>query len=342
MPFRDDRRLGGPRNNELTLNGTTDGPDFPAAGTILGVATGLNKTEVYGGQLLSYTYGETTYTDYQEIYDVNLVANGTGGEYLDYSNGFNVRYKPAGTVVATSLFTEPSYLYFDQNANNYENGYNTGEIRHDGSGSLYLTSFTTYNTTSVFYEGDTGVYYELDGTSYQVGNATRYYSHDGQGGYTYSDGNVVYYYQGFVVGSGSTPIYYGIDNVDYTIGQSTYDVISNGMGQAEYNGTGSTYYDYGTYITTYDGYNYYSDGTGGVYTEQVPSYPEYGTTTGNTSNGTNYIDINGTQYENGSYSGTEYNDGNGGYYWDYSYSYQYYGYEFTSGYYSDGNGGYYS
>ncbi len=157
MPFRDDRRLGGPRNNELTLNGTTDGPDFPAAGTILGVATGLNKTEVYGGQLLSYTYGETTYTDYQEIYDVNLVANGTGGEYLDYSNGFNVRYKPAGTVVATSLFTEPSYLYFDQNANNYENGYNTGEIRHDGTGNLYLTSFTTYNTTSVFYEGQVGV-----------------------------------------------------------------------------------------------------------------------------------------------------------------------------------------
>ncbi len=339
MPFKGDMRLGGARRNDSTLNGMSEGPDFPAAGTVLSVFTGLDRTPFYGGTLLSLTYGETEYTDNKEIYDVNLVANGTGGEYMDYSNGFNVRNQPAGTVVATSLFTEPSYLYFEQDGQNYENGYNTGEIRHDGTGNLYLTSFTTYNTTSVFYEGQVGVYYELDGTSYQIGNATRSYSHNGQGGYTYSDGNVVYYYQGFVVGSGSTPIYYGIDNVNYTIGQSTYDVISNGMGLAEYNGTGSTYYDYGTYITTYDGYNYYSDGTGGVYTVQIPSA---GTTTGNTSSGDNYINIDGTDYNNGSYSGTEYHDGNGGTYWSYDYSYQPYGFEFTSGYYSDGNGGYYT
>jgi hypothetical protein len=335
-------RLGGARRNDSTLNGMSEGPDFPAAGTVLSVSTGLNRTEFYGGTLLSYTYSETTYTDYKEIYDVNLVANGSGGEYMDYSNGFNVRNKPANTVVATSLFTESSYLYFDQNSQSYENGYNTGEIRHDGTGSLYLTSFTTYNTTSVFYEGETGAYYELDGVSYQVGNATRSYSHNGQGGYTYSDGNTVYFSQGYVVGTGSSGINTSIGGNDYPIGSVSYEVHSNGLGSAEYANSQTSYYGYGTFIATYDGYNYYSDGYGGTYTESVPSYPSYGTTTGNTSNGTIYIDIYGSQYENGSYSGTEYNDGNGGYYWEYSNSYQYYGYEFTSGYYSDGNGGYYT
>ncbi len=339
MPFKGDMRLGGRRRNDSTLNGMTEGPDYPAAGTVLATFTGLDRTPFYGGSLVSLTYEETEYTDNKEVYDVNLVANGTGGEYMDYSNGFNIRNQPVGTVVATSLYNEPNYLYFDQTGSNYENGYNTGEIRHDGSGNLYLTSYTTYNTTSVFYETSTGVYYELDGTSYQIGNATRSYSHNGQGGYTYSDGNVVYYYQGYVIASGSDPIYYGIDNVNYVIGQGTYDIVSNGIGAAEYSGTGSTYFDYGTYITTYSGYNYYSDGAGGVYTEQIPSA---GTPTGNTSSGDISINIDGTDYNNGTYSGTEYHDGYGGTYWSYTNSYQPYGFEFTSGYYSDGNGGYYT
>ena len=342
MPFKGDRRLGGPRRNDSTLNGTTDGPDYPAAGTVLSVVTGVNMTEFYGGTIISYTYGETEYTDYREIYDVNLVANGAGGEYMDYSNGFNVRNKPFGTVVATSLYNEPHYLYFDQDYNNYENGYITGEIRHDGGGNLYLTSFTTYNTTSVFYQSDTGAYYELEGVSYQVGNSTRSYSHDGAGGYIFTDGNTSYYYQGYVVGSGSYDINFSIGGSDYPIGSVSYEVHSDGIGGASFENGNTTYLEYGTYITQYEGYNYYSDGSGATYSEEAPSYPESGTETGNFDSGTNYIDIEGTQYENGTYSGAEYHDGSGGTYWSYSYSYQEYGYEFTSGYYSDGNGGYYS
>jgi hypothetical protein len=343
MPFKGDMRLGGARDNENTMNGFSAGPDFPAEGTILSTLTNVTYPVEEGGAQGSFTNqggGETLFAS--QKCSVNIVADGLGGQYTDWDNATNVQFFQSGEIIEENVRQDDSNLYFDVTMQSYVNGYIIVSVVHDGYGGATESGVTFYNTTAVFYEGEAGVYYDLDGTSYQVGNATRAYSHNGTGGYTYSDNNTVYFYQGYVVGSGSSVINTSIGGNDYAIGSNSYEVHSDGLGAAVYANTQTSYYSYGTFITTYDGYNYYSDGYGGTYSEQVPSYPESGTETGNYSSGTNYIDINGTQYENGTYSGTEYNDGSGGTYWSYSYSYQYYGYEFTYGYYSDGNGGYYS
>jgi hypothetical protein len=340
----------------ISLNGFSAGPDFPAEGTILSTLTNVTYPVEEGGAEGSYYPPEGGLTTFpSQKCTVNLVADGAGGDYLDWENVTNVQFFENGVNIAYNVRQEDSSLYFEINGQNYVNGYRIVSLVHNGYGGASESGVATYNTTDVFYTGDVQVYHNLDGTDFHVGNTTREYRHDGYGGYTYSDGMPTYYYNGYSLGSFTVGVNTEIGGNMYPIGNSYYEVQSNGLGQAVYANAYTSYFSYGTYVATYDGYNYYSDETGGTYTEPVPSYPENGTETGNTSSGTNYIDINGTQYENGSYSGTEYHDGIGGTYWSYSYSYQSQGYVFTSSwngtdeygndlgytyYYSDGNGGY--
>ena len=137
--------------------------------------------------------------------------------------------------------------------------------------------------------------------------------------------------------------------------------IANGGASVDVNGTGYASQTCDVYLK--------ADGLGGSYYDWANAfninYKSYGVTITNIS-GTTYVDVNGTQYPNGSYSTDYFHDGTGGQYSSGSSSYSSYGdyitsdsnsgsnsistpvgsfvYESWTGheYYHDGMGGYYS
>lgn len=203
------------------------------------------------------------------------------------------------------------------------------------------------------------IYYaDVGGVSAGVGTYYIQTFADGLGGTYTEDTSVVYYTYGTELRTESGSHDVSLCSGTYSVGGYTNYWYADGAG-GYYTGGAGGYSSYGTYITNCDGYNHYSDGSGGYYSESDGSgsgYPSYGTPTGNSGSGDNYIEINGSQYLNGTYSYTEYHDGSGGYYNSYSYSYQSYGYNFTTSTYydeglmydvtiyynSDGAGGYYT
>jgi len=360
MPFKGDGRLGGPRRNDSTLNGMSEGPNFPAAGTVFSVQHNVQHEQgLYATGQFEVEGAPYQANTLSQLCSVNLVADGAGGEFLDFANAFNVTFKPYGYAFLNNNRTAPSYV--NVGGTDYLNGYVVFNIVHNGSGGLVeVAQSPTYDATGIFYFEGASVMAEYNGTTYSVGNGERQYSHNGQGGYTTEIVDVVYHYSGYQVGTDSGNYTVVIDGTSYYAGYYSNPLYSDGSGGI-YSSNGSNGYESsGTYITNYNGYNWYHNGSGGTYTESsggggYDPPPSAGTTTGNTDSGTNYIDINGNQYSNGNYYTTEYHDGSGGTYWDTSYNYASYGFLFFSDswydewsnyyvthYYSDGNGSYYT
>jgi hypothetical protein len=337
----------------------SEGPSFPAYGTVLRVENNVTRV---GGLLAEGEFmieGSLQSVSYlSQDCSVNVLADGQGGEFVDWTMAFNVVYKPFGTVALYNIRNESTFV--NVGGTDFVNGTRSIRLIHDGYGGLTEQSTNpTYSSSGVFYTDSAQVFSDYNGTNYAVGNAERQYRHDGNGGYTTELVNVVYHYQGYVVGSVSGNYYVNVGGTDYASGYYYNELLSDGMGGISGGSGSSGYTSSGTYITNYDGYNWYHNGSGGTYTESTGGeynpYPSAGTTTGNGSSGTNYIYINGNNYANGSYSNTEYHDGSGGTYWSGSTSYEPYGYTFYSDSYSDewgnwtytyynsdGNGGYYT
>jgi hypothetical protein len=352
MPFKGDRRLGGRRRNDSTLNGMTEGPDFPAAGAVLRQESNLQWPIASGGGSVSYDGSQ-----YPSQYGTfNVKADGVGGEYVDYSVAIQSFFYSSGTYIMSVASSVP--IYIAVLGNNYQSGTVDQALVHDGSGgSSVVNQNAIYVANSTeFLQVASPVNSTYGGQSYQVGNGTLYYYHDGSGGYTTAMNWINYYSAGVVVGSFTTANvttiiadgnWYGVNN-----GVANYNVVtsdSNGGLDAVFTSTSFT--PSGTILLTQGLYSYASDGNGG-YT----SHPAIHTPTGNNTSGTNYIEISSTSYENGTYSSTEYHNGTGGYYTTTTYSYKpngeslgsyvsgqdEYGNDIYGTYYSDGNGGYYT
>lgn len=216
----------------------------------------------------------------------------------------------------------------------------------------FLPEGTFISEIEILYYGDVG------GVNTAIGSFLRQTFADGSGGTFVADQNVVFYSYGTTLREESGSYTVSLCDGNWNVGGYSNYWYADGYG-GYYTGGAGGYSSYGTYLTNCNGYNHYSDGSGGYYSESDgsgSSYQSAGTPTGNSGSGDNYIEINGSTYNNGTYSYTEYHDGSGGYYNSYSYSYQYYGYTFTtSSYYdegsmmeyttyynSDGNGGYYT
>jgi hypothetical protein len=323
MPFKGDMRLGGARRNDSTMNGFSAGPDFPAAGIIIGFQEGIERTGLYGGSQGSYYYGGNTYYSWMEIFDVNLVTDGNGGEVPDYSNYLNVRPKPSGTVVATSLDYQPSYITLPDGIQ-YPNGDLVGEIRHDGMGNLgYYTAPYSWSTgfITTITQPITAVE-SNSGSVFQVGTLYVDYSHDGNGFYTAFENAPSYYPSGNTLGSVMLPAMVNLDGYgDYQLGSHEYEVQSDGDGGVSLGGISSTsWYSYGTYITNLSDNDYFSDGYGWYYTSSTGGggggCPTYGTNIGGgTSDNYTYISEIDASVPNGTYTYTDYADGNCGTGW---------------------------
>jgi hypothetical protein len=358
MPFKGDRRLGGPHDNESSLDGTSEGPSFPPAGQFLYLVD-EEYPAAFGGTQVNISEDSTTQVLHpNQVATFNVVTDGAGGVSTDYYSATNARYKYDETIIVDNVTT--ATIYLDFNGTPYDNGYQTVGKCHDGAGGWRFinTGSPTYTTTSVFLEESVPVNYILDGNTYQVGNATRRYSHNGYGGFTYADFNTVYFYEGYYISTvtGENTVFIGpeVGGQSYVVGNWAANVVSNGLGSAYYNNGSSYYYPEGTFIVQREGLNHYSDGAGGYYS--VSAFAPYGTPTGNVTPSTNYISINGNNYPNGTCNVVEYHNGEGGFYTaltDFSYAPEWtllYQQESTDdvgnttyvSYYSNGTGGYYN
>ena len=301
----------------------------------------------------------------------DTIADGNCG-----SSGVEIssEYIPSGIL----LTQDSTYYYYSNGAGSYYTesiippyGTELSSDSGDYTVDVGCGNFVTGNYSSTTYADGMGGTYSSGGDNYYssgtlVGNCNDYnYYADGMGGayqgeYTGGGGGEEHPPYGTYIDGNSSPIYANAGCSDWQVGNSNYSVYADGSG-GTYSESGDSYYEYGQYLGNCNDYNYYSNGEGSYYEGEYTGgggegYPSYGTETGNGDSYPNYIDINGTQYENGTYSYTEYHDGNGGYYSESSTSYAPYGHYFGSQsyydtetltdiytyYYSDGTGGYYN
>jgi hypothetical protein len=359
MPFKGDMRLGGPHDNEARLNGTHDGPSVPSAGTILRTENNVPWGADNGGPVITFEpepENPPTYFTASSV-TVDVKADGLGGEYYDWNNVRNQEYYPDGDVLISNYSN--GYLQLEINGTYYENGTYVNDVVADGYGSWrYQSTYTYYeNSGNPFHTDGSQTRHETYyGQEYVVGTQDILYYHDGNGGYTTEIGNIQTYEDYTILGGRNESLYMEVpegSGNSFQYGTQAFEVyIISGLPTDSGAAYSTEYEANGTYITSVDGTQYYWDGNGSYYeTQNEP----YGTPTGNEDSGTNYIEIEYSQYENGSWSAIEYWDGSGSTYWEYSYFYAEYGYLFTYQsvddgmgnyytvyYYSDGNGSYYT
>jgi hypothetical protein len=343
-------------NNKYYSNGIGGYYSEPTTPQITGYEGEEDRITVAGSSVVSRTRTRPQY------------SNGTNGDWSEWN------YTPNGTFYAS----DESYNYYSNGSGGYYSEPRQQQCPSSGtqigSDSGYYTvdvgcgNWVTGNwSSSTYADGSCGTY--TNGSANYVSNGTllgncnnfNYYSNGSggsyQGEYTGGGGSTCDSYGTWIEGSNSDIQVSNPCGGTWIVGASTYSVYADGN-CGTYSESGSNYYSYETYLGNCNDYNYYSDGNGSYRQgEYTGSYPSAGSPTGNTSSGTNYLEINGVQYENGTYVSTQFHDGSGGYYiGNYQYSYTSYGHYFGSQsyydwanmydvytyYYSDGTGGYYT
>jgi hypothetical protein len=366
MPFKGDLRLGGPHDNEARLNGSSDGPSVPAAGTVMS----SEQRPITVSVAVSVYHPEQGNVNVQIGTGVfNLLADGQGGTYEVLGTAV---YVPAGEWVGPRLDdVEPHTASFDLGGGDYlyyQNGqYSVSRYISDGVGGVTFGQYAeTYGDFFAYGTPVTGApQYEItDQTSEhpqtmeQIPNGRYNFNTlewDGNGNIYMGTGNMHVgggYYPDGTLQSDASDTYVEVpeysSNYYFDGNDNRWEWDGNGNIVFRYSGL----YPYGTYITNYSDYNYYWNGSGGFYSEYSGSggggngYPPSGEPTGNGSSTPIYVEINYSQYQIGSNDCVEYHDGSGGTYGSCSNNYYSYGTYLTSdgsySYYSDGTGSYYS
>lgn len=342
---------------------TTPPPLYPPAGTTLQTLYGETYPIENGGNSV---YANGNYYPNQ-MGDVNLVADGNGGSYIDWYSITNIAYKTYGSVI----LSESGNTYVDINGNNYINGYWGNSYYHDGNGNSYSagnTSYYSYGSMIVTLGGYTTV--DVNGANLINGTYTDDYFSDGYGSY-YSSGSSSYYTAGTYLGldpvSNSYGSYIELDYNYFYPQRINYYVYADGGSGWYSNSDGLvSYWPYGTFFysnsATYpvpdtsgnhyaNGKNnsFYYDGDGGYYTSLTGSFLPNGTLIfENQSGSTSPVEVpsGSGNYFDSEYYGERYRwDGNGGYYYTYNWYKPYGEYITYDGYYYyywDGGGSYYS
>jgi hypothetical protein len=133
MPFKGDMRLGGPHDNEATLNGA--GEDIPSGNTFLRADRYVYPI-AEGGAELSYYYDGVTHYVPTQTAEVDVYSDGLGGEVIDWQSARNVQYRDSGTEIYVN--------YAESGGNSVETPVGSFTIdswagtiyQHDGSGGV--------------------------------------------------------------------------------------------------------------------------------------------------------------------------------------------------------------
>jgi hypothetical protein len=298
MPFRDDRRLGGPRNNEVTLNGTHEGGSVvPEYGTVIRSETGV----LYGPSVATIQgFGNTSLFEWSgQICDVNVIADGLGGEVYDWNSATNIEYTPAGTIIGTDAefqdYPDEFFYYYDFVGGGIDDRFYPRKAKkryfHDGTGIWYSEwvdlEYYPNGTLIVgvqFLEKvampPSGLCTDEWGNqvdcNYITGRASNYVW-NGMGGFTAGPLSGSYFPNGTVYYTDNTPdtdAQFYIPELGATVNGGPYfrtRYMWNGLG-----GLGqvtseqvNVFHPSGTFIGDDGTNNYYHNGYGGYYTEPI-------------------------------------------------------------------------
>ena len=215
-------------------------------------------------------------------------------------------------------------------------------VSRNGFGSIVSfpsVSFLAYGT--LISQSNITVYGDVGGVNTNIGDCIQYTKADGVGGTFTENSAVTYYSYGTQLRSDSGTYSVSLCGGYYNVGGYTNYWFADGNGSYYTSNTGS-YSSYGTYLTSCNSQDHYSDGSGGYYS--VANYPSYGTflSTQNFTNNLSWSAPDGSSgtwtYSYGSYD--VYADGNGGTYTSNSQGYtESYGTQIYSGmYYDEGQG----
>lgn len=179
-------------------------PSFPPAGTVLETLIGQPYPISEGGATV---YAGSAITPYpSQFASVYRKANGTGGNYLDWANAFDIGYYSYGT----NITTENLPIYVNVRGNSYPSGTFDQSWLHDGGGGYYTetanVSYTSYGTSIAVFNNVTEV--PSGNMTYRDNGTTTEYYHDGYGGSYSLDFGSYYSYGTFIDNIGGTDYYW--------------------------------------------------------------------------------------------------------------------------------------
>lgn len=251
----------------ISVTGPSEPPSFPDAGSYNSTLYGVTYPIANGG---GYVYYNGTNYENQNC-DVQVLNNGTGGTYTDWTSATNISYKSNGSGITGYYYD--TYVYV--NGTNYTSGSFTNDVYHDGSGGYYEQSSGSYasNGSYITSDGNGGsnsIYTPVGYYTYESWTGNSYY-HDGNGSYFSQSDGYSQSSNGSFIGSANGN---GSLQTEVPSGSGNYyDYATYSQVDYYYNGSSgyyATYWytwqaNYGEYIT-YDGSNsYYWDGNGGYY-----------------------------------------------------------------------------
>jgi hypothetical protein len=231
---------------------------FPPYGTLLETLVGQEYPFTEGGGEL--TINGNTYPN--QIADVNKLANGTGGFFLDWGNAFNVAYRGTGVTITTASGSHSVTI----NGTSYTVGSYSTTYYHNGSGGYYELTDNSYSSYGTYITSQTGItsYTNIAGTDYINGSYDTVYYSDGAGSYYSSNENASYTSYGTFIFGFNNQNEVPSSSGNYFDNGTTTDYYHDGSG-GYYSSSGGSYYSSGTFITNDSGTDYYWDGSGGFY-----------------------------------------------------------------------------
>jgi hypothetical protein len=286
LKFRNDLSISGSSRgagNSISQPATGGGGGFLPYGTLMSTAHGVD-----------YSIGTETYSAYLAIFvktqtcDVDTLADGVGGSFIDWAGASNIQYKPYGTHIADGSGIQIYPVEVPTGSGNYYNSAlsDDSEEIHDGTGQAIIIpiGFDHYysNGTPIYSHSVNNTKEIPYGSNHLEDNGlTNNYEYrwNGTGGYNdvFIGTTGSYYSSGTEISTNLR--YHSIDLQSEVPSGSSY-YVNNGKynldsyywdGSGDYytaftGDTGGVYYNFGDFIYNDGSYDYYWDGSGGYYT----------------------------------------------------------------------------
>lgn len=261
MPFKGDRRLGGPHDNEASLNGTSsDFDSVPAYGTVLSgpTDTSRNVNDFLG-------------TPFYMPYSTTVYADGLGGE--NPVETWGLQYYPAGWVTATSSTSQFVTWNFATSgeglttSGNLEWGFITEKHVEDGTGinyTAYLSTTCNFTDGQVLASDQVGTGADRYRVTFDLASKTA----------TFHD-FTIYPVYGTINGYSSGNLTHSAPCQTFNIGTYSTPNLADGYGST-FSGGSSNTYDSASYLGHCGDYAngwhfYYHDGGGTVTEGNAPA-----------------------------------------------------------------------
>lgn len=260
-------------NGSLSVSSPEGTPSYPPAGSYNSTLFGETYPIAQGGSFVGVDILEFP----NQKGDVNVLNDGSGGTYIDWSSITNIVYKdqndPAfyndGTAGANQIQIVELANYYESSTwssldylHDGSGGYSTSAVNfaYKAQGTSYGVAYgTTINAPSIEVPNASGNYF-----SWGYANDTEYFA-DGAGGYYAGPYGSYTYYTGVITTGPNYQTEVPSTSGNYFDTAVYPEYVWDGAGGYTTQNGGS-YYPYGTFITNDGTYDYYWDGNGGYYT----------------------------------------------------------------------------